>query len=304
MAINLAAIRDFLLPGLIEVYGEYPQIPAEWNGVFTRVKSTKAFERAAEARYLGLAQLKNEGQQMAFDNSAGENAVYNATNFTVALGYAVTQEAIEDNQYETEFKPNALGLRNSFLQVKNAFAADILNTGSVVNTSVGGDGVALMSTAHPVSGSLIGNRPAVDVDLNEASLLSAQIAIKSNFRDAAGIRINAGAKMLVVPVALEPTALRLTRAELRPGTSDNDPNVIPMMGLNIAPKVMRYLTSPFAWFLTTDITSGGLVYYDRIPFSMDMDTDFTTTNLLVRGRERYCFGTQGWRGIYGSFPTS
>jgi hypothetical protein len=142
------------------------------------------------------------------------------------------------------------------------------------------------------------------VDLNEASLLSAQVAIKSNYRDAAGVRFDAGAKTLVVPVALEPTALRLTKAELRPGTNENDPNVIPMMGLPGGVKVMRYLTSPFAWFLTTDVTSGGLVYYDRIPFSMDMDTDFTTTNLLVRGRERYCFAATGWRGIYGSFPTS
>jgi hypothetical protein len=151
MAINIGTMKDLLLPGLVDVYGEYPSIPAEWNGVFTRIKSNKAFERAAEMRLLGLAQQKDEGAQMFFDNNAGENSLWNATNFTVALGYAVTQEAIEDNQYEADFKPNALSLRNSFLQVKNAFAADVLNTGNVINPQVGGDNVPLISSSHPVS---------------------------------------------------------------------------------------------------------------------------------------------------------
>jgi hypothetical protein len=180
----------------------------------------------------------------------------------------------------------------------------VLNSGTTYNASVGGDGVALFSTAHPIDGTTIANRPTVDVDLNETSLLNAGIQIRSTWRDNAGLKIYARGKKLVIPVALEPVAIRLFRSELRPGTATNDVNAI--MGMNDSFKegyiVNDYLTSSFAWYLTTNID--GLIFMNRKPYEMDMSVEFTTDNLLVKGYQRYSFGYYDWRAIWGTFPTS
>ena len=303
MAVNLSAIKDLLLPGLRGVIGKYEQIPSQYDKIFTKHDSKMALERTAEMRYLGLAQLKTEGGQTAFDNSAGERYVYNQEHTEIALGYAITRKAIDDNLYKTQFHPSNLGLIESFAQTKEIYGANILNTAETYNSSIGGDGKALCATDHPIDGGTIANKPVVQVELNESTLLNAMIAIRTNFRDQAGLKVFARARKLIVPTALEPVAIRLTKTELRPGTADNDVNAIMMTagGLPESYLVNDYLTSAKAWFLLTNID--GLSYMERIKFETDMQIDFTTDNLLVKGYERYSFGYYNWRSIYGSFPT-
>jgi hypothetical protein len=304
MAVNLAAIRDLLLPGLRGVTGKYDQIPARWPSVFTKGKSNMALERTVSMRYLGLAKLKSEGGQTSFDNGAGERYVYNQEHNEIALGYAITRKAIDDNLYKAQFQPSNLGLMQSFAQTKEIFAWNVFNTANVYNPSIAGDGVALCSTAHPIDGNTIANTPSVQVDLNEASLLNAMTTIPTTYLDNAGLKTFARARKLVVPNALEPVAIRLTKTELRPGTADNDVNAILSTsgGLPDGYVCSEFLTSNFAWFLLTNIE--GLLYLERIAFETDMQVDFTTDNLLVKGYERYSYGYNDWRALYGAFPTS
>ena len=303
MAVNLSAIKDLLLPGLRGVEGKYEQIPSQYDKIFTKHDSKMALERTAEMRFLGLAQLKTEGGQTAFDNNAGERYVYNQEHTEIALGYAITRKAIDDNLYKTQFAPSNLGLIESFQQTKEIYGANVLNTSTTYNASVGGDGVSLVNTAHPIDGGTVANRPATDVDLNEATLLNAMIAIRTNFKDQAGLKVFARGRKLIVPPQLEPVAIRLTKTELRPGTADNDVNAIMMTagGLPEGYMVNDFLTSATAWFLLTNID--GLSYMERVKFETDMQVDFVTDNLLVKGYERYSFGYYNWRSIFGSLPT-
>ena len=190
----------------------------------------------------------------------------------------------------------------SFAQTKEIYGANVLNTATVYNPSIGGDGVALCSLNHPIDGGVVANRPATDVQLNEATLLNGMIGIRTNFRDQAGLKVFARARRLVVPAALEPTAIRLLKTELRPGTADNDVNAILTTsgGLSEGHMVSDFLTSNNAWFLLTNID--GLSYMERVKFETDMSVDFVTDNLLVKGYERYSFGYYNWRSIWGSFP--
>jgi len=304
MAVNLSAIKDLLLPGLRGVEGKYEQIPSQYDKIFTKHDSKMALERTAEMRYLGYAQLKNEGGQTKFDNNAGERYVYNQEHIEIALGYAITRKAIDDNLYKTQFAPSNLGLIESFQQTKEIYGANVLNTATTYNSAVGGDGVALCATNHPIDGGTVANTPTTQVDLNEATLLNAMIAIRTNFRDQAGLKVFARGRKLIVPPQLEPIAIRLTKTELRPGTADNDVNAILSTagGLPESYMVNDFLTSAYAWFLLTNID--GLSYMERIPFETDMQVDFVTDNLLVKGYERYSFSYYNWRSIYGSFPTS
>jgi len=304
MPVALSQIRDLLLPGLWGISGKYDQIERQWPKIFKQTNSQMAVERRASMRYLGLAQLKQEGGPTSFDNSAGERYVYNQEHNEIGLGYAITRKAIDDNLYKAEFGPSNDGLMFSFAQTEEIYGANVLNSGTTYNASVGGDGVALFSSAHPIDGTTIANIPSVAVDLNETSLLNAGIQVRSTWKDNAGLKIYARGKKLVIPVGLEPVALRLFRSELRPGTASNDTNAI--LGMNDSFKegfiVNDYLTSSYAWFLTTNID--GLIYMNRKPYEMDMSVEFTTDNLLVKGYQRYSFGYYDWRAIWGSFPTS
>ena len=303
MAVNLSAIKDLLLPGLRGIEGKYEQIPSQYDKIFTKHESRMALERTAEMRYLGLAQLKTEGGQTAFDNGAGERYVYNQEHTEIALGYAITRKAIDDNLYKTQFQPSNLGLIESFNQTKEIYGANVINTSTTYNASVGGDGVALIATNHPIDGGTVANRPATDVELNEATLLSGMISIRTNFKDQAGLKVFARARKLLVPPQLEPVAIRLTKSELRPGTADNDVNAIISTSGGLPEGYMTndYLTSSTAWFLLTNID--GLSYMERVKFETDMQVDFVTDNLLVKGYERYSFGYYNWRSIWGSLPT-
>jgi phage major head subunit gpT-like protein len=303
MAVNLSAIKDLLLPGLRGIEGKYEMIPSQYDKIFTKHESRMALERTAEMRYLGLAQLKTEGGQTAFDNGAGERYVYNQEHTEIALGYAITRKAIDDNLYKTQFAPSNLGLVESFQQTKEIYGANILNTATTYNASIGGDGKALIATDHPIDGGTVANKPLVDVDLNEATLLNGMIAVRTNFKDQAGLKVFARARKLIVPPQLEPIAIRLTKTELRPGTADNDVNAIISTsgGLPEGYMVNDFLTSSSAWFLLTNID--GLSYMERVKFETDMQVDFVTDNLLVKAYERYSFGYYNWRSIFGSFPT-
>ena len=304
MAVNLSSIKDLLLPGLRGVEGKYEQILAQYDKIFNKHDSKMALERTAEMRFMGLAQLKTEGGQTAFDNNAGERYVYNQEHTEIALGYAITRKAIDDNLYKTQFMPSNLGLIESFHQTKEIYGANVLNTATTYNASVGGDGQPLCSASHPIDGSTVSNLPATPVDLNESTLLNAMIAIRTNFKDQAGLKIFARGRKLIIPPQLEPVAIRLTKTELRPGTADNDVNAIMSTagGLSDGYMVNDFLTSQYAWFLLTNID--GLSYMERVKFESDMQVDFVTDNLLVKGYERYSFGYYNWRAIWGSFPTS
>jgi hypothetical protein len=221
----------------------------------------------------------------------------------LSLGYIITRKAVEDNQYRAEFNPSNLGLQDVFATTKEIYAANIFNTGQIFDQTVGGDQQALFSVNHPIESSVVANMPATAVDLNESTLLTAMTTIRNTWVDERNIKIAARAELLLVPAALEPVAVRLLRTQLRPGTNDNDVNAIQHVGGGLRDYIVNeFLTSNFAWFVKTD--KRGLIYYDRVPFEMDMYVDFDTDNLKVKGRERYTFSYFDWRGVYGSFPTS
>lgn len=301
MVVALSSIRDLLLPGVMDLPGKYEQIPTQWKGYYSQGKSQMAVERSVSLRFLGLAALKNEGAPTTFDNNAGERFVYNQEHIEIGLGYAITRKAIDDNLYKTAFDPSNLGLMESFQQTKEILAANVLNTATVYNAQVGGDGKALVATDHPVDGATVANRPSTDLALNESSIYSGLIQVRK-FRNNAGLKIFARGRKLLVPIELEYVASRLTKTELRPGTADNDVNaLLTTGGLPEGYEVLDFLTSTTAWFILTSIK--GLNYLERVPFETSMWVDDTTDNLLVKGYERYSFGYNDWRAIWGSFPS-
>jgi len=303
MAINLASIKNELFPGLAAVEGRYRKIETKWSRLFEKRTSKMALERRTQMAYLPLAREKNEGATTYYDDRAGERWMYSAEMRELSLGYIITRKAVEDNQYKAEFNPSNLGLQDVFATTKEIYAANIFNLGNVYDQSIGGDNVALFATNHPIDTGTVANKPTVEVDLNESTLLTAMTTIRNNWVDERGIKIVARADLLLIPAALEPVAVRLLRTTLRPGTNDNDINAIQHVGGGLRDfMVNEFLTSNFAWFVKTD--KRGLIYYDRVPFEMDMYVDFDTDNLKVKGRERYAFSYFDWRGVYGTFPTS
>jgi hypothetical protein len=304
MPIALASIRNELLPGLFDVRGSYDMIPRQWDKVFTTHKSNMAVERSTQMAFMGLPFLKDEGAATQFDNNAGERFNWNFIHQEIALGYAITRKAIDDNLYKAQFNPTNLKLQESFAQFKEIQGASILNSGTTYNNSLVGDGVALFATNHPYDGGSWANTSSSALSLNEASLLQSMTNVRTNFVNERGLRVLSRARRLIVPPALEAVAIRLTKTELRPGTASNDVNAILTLsgGLPEGHLVMDFLTSSFAWFLTTNIE--GFILMQRIPFEMDMWVDNVTDNLLVKGYERYVFGYNDPRAGYGQFPTS
>jgi len=286
------------------ITGQYDQIETNWKQIYRVSKSNMALERTASVAFLPIAQIKQEGGVTPFSNTAGERYTYNMEPIEVGLAYSITRKAIADNLYKSVFTPTNLGLQKSFSDFWEIEGAYLLNTATTYNTGIGGDGVALLATNHPVDGGTYANTPSVALDLNEASLLASMTAIRRNFVNEAGLKIRARAERLLVPPELEAVAGRLTRSELRPGSSNNDPNMIPHLsgGLPKGYLVMDYLTSPYAWFLKTDIE--GLIFLDREPFETDMWVDNATDNLLVKGYQRGGFYYNDPRCLFGSMPSS
>jgi phage major head subunit gpT-like protein len=304
MPVQLSSIANLLFPGLMEVTGKYKQIPRQYDKIFAFRRSNMALERTTEMAFLGLAKQKAEGAPTSFDNSAGQRFTYNQEHIELASGYAITRKAIDDNLYKAQFQPSNLGLMEAFVQTKEIYGANVLNTGNVPDPNVGGDGQPLFSTVHPVDTGSYANTPSVQADLNETSLLAGMISIRSQFLDQRGLRMFSRAKKLIIPSSLEPVAIRLLNTELRPGTANNDVNAIRSTAGGLAEGYMvdDYLTSPYAWFLLTNIS--GLNYMQRVDYETDMQVDFTTDNLLVKAYERFSFNYSNPRAAYGSFPTS
>jgi len=304
MPIALASIRSELLPGLFDVRGSYEMIPKQWDKVFKTHKSAMAVERSTQMAFVALPFLKDEGAATQFDNNAGERFTWAFVHIEVALGYAITRKAIDDNLYKAQFNPTNLKLQEAFAQFKEIQGANVLNLGNVYNSSQIGDGKALFAVDHPWDQGTWANTSSVPKSLNESSLLAVMANVRSQFVNERGLKILARARKLIVPVNLQPVAIRLLKTELRPGTADNDVNAILTTsgGLPEGFLVMDFLTSNFAWFVTTNIE--GLIHMLRIPYESDMWVDNITDNLLVKAYERYSFGYNHPRAAWGEFPTS
>lgn len=303
MAVNRSAIQALLEPGINALMGQYERRETQYNKIFKTEKASKAIEYRVQMRMLGMAALKAEGQSTTFDNNAGQRYTYNAVMKTVGLGYAITSEAMEDNQYKSDFKAANLSLMESFQELKETYGANVLNNATTYDGTVGGDGKALCATDHPMDGGTWANKFSTDLDLSESALEQALINIRSNFKNEAGLKINAMGKTLIVPVNKQFEAQRLLKTELRPGTANNDTNAVRSSDFGIRDfVVMDYLTSTRAWFVKTNIE--GLVLFERRKFESSMFTEDFTDNLYVKASERYCFIHSDPRAIYGSFPTS
>src|SRR5262252_954671 len=204
MPVSLAQIRSELLPGLFDVRGSYDMIPRQWDKVFKTHKSNMAVERSTQMAFTALPYLKDEGAATQFDNAAGERFTWNFVHIEVALGYAMTRKAIDDNLYKAQFNPTNLKMQEVFAQFKEIQAANVLNTATVTIPGLGGDGVPLASTTHPVDGATWANRFSVDLSLSEAALLQGQVNVRQTFVNERNVKILARARQLIVPVALEP----------------------------------------------------------------------------------------------------
>ena len=298
MAISRAQLVKELEPGLNALFGlEYKQYVNEAAEIFDTENSDRAFEEEVMLAGFANAAVKPEGQGVTFD-SAQETFTARYTNETIALAFAITEEAIEDNLYDRLASRYTKALARSMANTKQVKGAAILNNG--FNSSyAGGDGVELFSTAHPTLAGTFSNELATAADLNETSLEQALIDIAA-FTDERGLKIAARGMKLVIPSALQFTAERLMKSKGRTGTADNDINAINNMGA--VPEgyvVNHYLTDTSKWFIKTDVPNG-LKHFTRAPLKTSMEGDFDTGNVRYKARERYAFGCSDWRGIFGT----
>jgi hypothetical protein len=299
MAISRAQLLKELLPGLNALFGlEYQKYGEEHAEIFETESSDRSFEEETKLSGFGAAPVKNEGSAIAYDNAQEAwTARYNHE--TISMGFSITEEAIEDNLYDSLSSRYTKALARAMAYTKQVKAAAILN--NAFNSSYTyGDGVELCSTAHPlVSGGTNSNEPAVSADLNETSLEAAIIQI-AGWTDERGLLVAAKPRKLVVPPDLQFVADRLLETEGRVATADNDINAIRNMGaIPQGYTVNHYLTDTDAWFLLTDVPNG-LKHFVRTPMSTSMDADFDTGNSRYKARERYSFGVSDPLGIFGS----
>jgi len=298
MAISRAQLLKELLPGLNALFGlEYDKYENEHAEIYETETSERSFEEETKLSGFGAAPVKNEGQAISYDN-AQESYTARYTHETVAMGFSITEEAMEDNLYDSLSARYTKALARAMSYTKQVKAASLLNTG--FTTANGGDGVTLFNTAHPtVSGVTNRNRPAVDADLNETSLEQAVIDIAA-FVDERGLLIAARPRKLIVPPALMFVATRLLQTELRVGTADNDLNALKSNGsIPEGYRVNHYLTDSDAWFLGTDVPNG-YKHFVRSALATSMDGDFDTGNVRYKSRERYSFGVSDPLGMYAS----
>jgi hypothetical protein len=299
MAISRAQLLKELLPGLNALFGlEYARYGEEHKEIYETETSERSFEEETKLSGFTAAPVKNEGSAIAYDN-AQEAFTARYTHVTIAQGFSLTEEAIEDNLYDSLSARYTKALARSMAYTKQVRAASTLNNGFDA-AFPGGDGVALFSTQHPlISGGVNSNRPTTPSDLNETSLENAVIQIAA-WTDERGLLIAARPKKLVVPPALQFVATRLLETELRVGTADNDINAIKNNGsIPEGYCINHYLTDTNAWFLTTDVPNG-MKHFIRTPLSNSMDGDFDTGNVRYKSRERYSFGFSDPLGMYGS----
>ena len=299
MAISRAQLLKELLPGLNALFGlEYARYGEEHKEIYETETSERSFEEETKLSGFSAAPVKNEGQALQYDNAQEAwTARYNHE--TIALGFSLTEEAIEDNLYDSLSARYTKALARAMAYTKQVKAANVLNNG--FNAAItGGDGVSLFSSAHPlINGGSNSNVPSTPADLNETSLENAVIQIAA-WTDERGMLIAAKPKKLIVPPALQFVATRLLETELRVGTTDNDINAIKNNGA--VPEgyaINHFLTDSNAWFFTTDVPNG-LKHFVRSPLANSMDGDFDTGNVRYKARERYSFGYSDPLAIYGS----
>jgi hypothetical protein len=299
MAISRAQLLKELLPGLNALFGlEYATYGEQHKEIYETETSERSFEEETKLSGFSAAPVKNEGAAIAYDN-AQEAFTARYTHVTIAQGFSLTEEAIEDNLYDSLSARYTKALARSMAYTKQVRAASVLNNG--FNAAFpGGDGVALFSTQHPlVSGGVNSNRPTTGADLNETSLEAAVIQI-AQWTDERGLLIAAKPKKLIVPPQLQFVATRLLETELRVGTTDNDINALKNNGsIPEGYTVNNYLTDVNAWFLTTDVPNG-MKHFVRTPLSNSMDGDFDTGNVRYKSRERYSFGFSDPLGMFAS----
>jgi len=306
MAISRAQLLKELLPGLNALFGmEYARYGEEHKEIYETEKSERSFEEETKLAGFNAAPVKNEGSAIAYDN-AQEAFTARYTHETIALGFSITEEAIEDNLYDSLSARYTKALARAMSYTKQVKAASVINNG-FSGAYPGGDGVSLFGVnsggtrvGHPlVSGGVNYNSPTVAVDLNETSLENAVIQIAA-WTDERGLLIAAKPRKMVVPPALMFVAKRLLDTELRVGTNDNDINALKQMGA--VPEgytVNHFLTDSNAWFLLTDVPNG-MKHFERMPLANSMDGDFDTGNVRYKARERYSFGWSDPLGIWGS----
>jgi len=299
MAISRAQLLKELLPGLNALFGlEYARYGEEHKEFYETEKSERSFEEETKLAGFSAAPVKNEGSAIAYDN-AQEAFTARYNHETIALGFSITEEAVEDNLYDSLSARYTKALARAMAYTKQVKAASVINNG-FSGAYTGGDGVALFSTSHPlVNGGTNSNTPTTQVDLNETSLEAAVIQIAA-WTDERGLLIAAKPRKLIVPPALMFVAKRLLDTELRVGTTDNDINAIKQMGA--IPEgycVNHFLTDSNGWYLTTDVPNG-LKHFERMALVNSMDGDFDTGNVRYKARERYSFGWSDPLGIWGS----
>ena len=298
MAISRAQLLKELLPGLNALFGmEYARYDSEHGEIYETESSDRSFEEEVKLSGFDAAPVKDEGDAISYD-AAQESFTARYNHETIAMGFAITEEAMEDNLYDSLSARYTKALARAMAHTKQVKAVVPLNTG--FDTYQSGDGVTLFSTAHPlVGGGTNSNRPSTHVDLNETSLEAAVIQI-GKWTDERGLMIAARPQTLVIPPDLQFVAQRVMKSELRPGTADNDVNAVRTMGVVPGGTVVNhYLTDTDGWFLLTDIPNG-MKHFNRVALETSMDGDFDTGNVRYKARERYSFGVSDPLGIWGT----
>jgi hypothetical protein len=299
MAISRSQLLKELLPGLNALFGlEYARYGEEHKEIYETESSERSFEEETKLSGFSAAPVKNEGSAIRYDNAQEAwTARYNHE--TIALGFSLTEEAIEDNLYDSLSARYTKALARGMAYTKQVKAASVLNNG-FSSAYAGGDGVALFSTAHPlISGGTNSNTPTVQSDLNETSLENAVIQIAA-WTDERGLLIAARPKKLIVPPALQFVATRLLETSLRVGTTDNDINALKNNGsIPEGYTINHFLTDSNGWYLTTDVPNG-MKHFERMPMTTAMDGDFDTGNVRYKARERYSFGYSDPLGMFAS----
>jgi hypothetical protein len=301
MAISRAQLLKELLPGLNALFGlEYKRYGEEHKEVYETETSERSFEEETKLSGFSAAPVKNEGTAIAYDNAQEAwTARYNHQ--TIALGFSLTEEAVEDNLYDTLSARYTKALARAMAYTKQVKAAAVLNNGFNTSGSYnGGDGVSLFNVSHPlVSGGVNSNTQATPTDLNETALENAVIQIAA-WTDERGLLIAAQPRKLIVPPGNQFVATRLLETELRVSTADNDINAIKNNGsIPEGYAINHFLTDSDSYFLTTDVPNG-MKHFVRTPLSTSMDGDFDTGNVRYKARERYSFGWSDPLGMWGS----
>jgi hypothetical protein len=297
MAISRQQLAKELEPGLNALFGlEYNNYENQHVEIFDTETSDRAFEEEVMLSGFGEAQVKSEGSAVAFDD-ANEHFTARYTHETIALAFSITEEAVEDNLYDSIAKRYTKALARSMAQTKQIKAANILN--NAFDTTTFGDGQFLIDTDHPTVAAGDQSNKLAASDLNETSLEASLIAI-GKFQDERGFKIAARGMKLIIPSDLQFVAERLTKTANRVGTSDNDINAVQSMGMMPQGFVVNnFLTDTNAFFIKTDVPNG-LKHFQRAPLKTAMEGDFDTGNMRYKARERYSFGVSDWRGIFGS----